>query len=165
MVVDIGYMPEMSLATTAPSEHPQGEPRKHIIKPRHVDTSNMVWTEEISKEEALSNLEVRFYAFKQVSGLWVIMSSTFRVGRHAVLAWVVCPPIYLFICSSIGLSILAKSCPLCNLTLNAPIATTVVCFSRLLKCLRSLYGKQCGPRSDCSYWSSLFWVHAVCFYT
>ena len=37
------------------------------------------------------------------------------------------------------------------LTLNAPIATKVVCFSRLLKCLRSLYGKQCGPRSDCSY--------------
>ena len=51
------------------------------------------------------------------------------------------------------------------LTLNGPIATKVVCFSRLLKCLRSLYGKQCGPRSDCSYRSSLFWVHAVCFYT
>ena len=39
-----------------------------------------------------------------------------------------------------------------------------------LKCLRSLYGKQCGPRSDCSYTdcsykSSLFWVRAVCFYT
>ena len=32
------------------------------------------------------------------------------------------------------------------LTLNAPIATKVVCFSRLLKCLRCLYGKQCGPR-------------------
>ena len=30
------------------------------------------------------------------------------------------------------------------LTLNAPIATKVVRFSRLLKCLRSLYGKQCG---------------------
>ena len=52
-----------------------------------------------------------------------------------------------------------------HLTLNAPIATKVVCFSRLLKCLRSLYGKQCGPKSDCSYRSSLFWVHAVCFYT
>ena len=39
------------------------------------------------------------------------------------------------------------------LALNAPIATKVVCFSRLLKCLRSLYGKQCGPRSD---WSTLF---------
>ena len=32
------------------------------------------------------------------------------------------------------------------LTLNAPIATKVVRFSRLLKYL-SLYGKQCGPRS------------------
>ena len=54
---------------------------------------------------------------------------------------------------------------LCTLTLKVPIATKVVCFSRLLKCLRSLYGKQCGPRSDCSYRSSLFWVHAVRFYT
>ena len=38
-----------------------------------------------------------------------------------------------------------------HLTLNAPIATKVVCFSHLLKCLKSLYSKQCGPRSDCSY--------------
>ena len=52
-----------------------------------------------------------------------------------------------------------------TLTLNAPIIKKVVCFSRLLKCLRNLYGKQCGPRSDCSYRSSLLWVHAVCFYT
>ena len=52
-----------------------------------------------------------------------------------------------------------------ELTLKAPITTKVVCFSRLLKCLRSLYEKQCGPRSDCSYKSSLFWVHAVCFST
>ena len=51
------------------------------------------------------------------------------------------------------------------LTLNASMATKVVCFSRLLKCVRSLYGKQCGPKSDCSYRSSLFWVHTVCFYT
>ena len=53
----------------------------------------------------------------------------------------------------------------CILTLNAPMATKGVCFSHLLKCLRSIYGKQCGPRSDCSYRSSLFWVYAVCFYT
>ena len=52
-----------------------------------------------------------------------------------------------------------------HLTLKAPIATKVVCFSRLLKCLRILYGKQRGSRSDCSYRSSLFWVHTVCFYT
>ena len=31
------------------------------------------------------------------------------------------------------------------ITLNAPIATKVVCFSRLLKCLRSLYGKSVNP--------------------
>ena len=37
-----------------------------------------------------------------------------------------------------------------DLTLNVPITTKVVCFSRLLNCLGSLYGKQCGPRSDCS---------------
>ena len=42
------------------------------------------------------------------------------------------------------------------ITLNAPIETKVICFSRLLKCLRSLYGKQCGPRSDC------FYIGAVC---
>ena len=44
------------------------------------------------------------------------------------------------------------------LTLNAQIATKVVCFSRLLECLRSLYGKQPEPRSrfgTCS-WSTLF---------
>ena len=52
-----------------------------------------------------------------------------------------------------------------DLTLNAPIARKVICFSHLLKCLRSLYCKQCGSRPDCSYWSSLFWVHGVCFYT
>ena len=50
-------------------------------------------------------------------------------------------------------------------SLNAPITTKVVCFSHLLKCLRSLYDKKGGPRSDCSYRSSLFRVHTVCFYT
>ena len=33
------------------------------------------------------------------------------------------------------------------LTLNEPIATKVVCFSSLLKRLRSLYVKQGGPKS------------------
>ena len=42
------------------------------------------------------------------------------------------------------------------LALNAPITTKVVCFPSQLKFLRSLYGKQCGPRPDCSYKSSLF---------
>ena len=50
---------------------------------------------------------------------------------------------------------------LAYLTLKAPIATKVVCLSRLPKCLRSIYGRKCGPRPDCSYRSSLFWVNAV----
>ena len=49
------------------------------------------------------------------------------------------------------------------LTLNAPSATIDACLSCLLKCLKSLYSKQCGPRSDCR--SSLFWILAVYFYT
>ena len=32
-----------------------------------------------------------------------------------------------------------------ELTLNAPITTKAVCFSRLLKCLRCLYGKSVDP--------------------
>ena len=39
------------------------------------------------------------------------------------------------------------------LTLNAPVATKVVWFSRLLKCLRSLFGKPIG--AVCS-WFTLF---------
>ena len=34
---------------------------------------------------------------------------------------------------------------LCILALDAPITTKVVCFSRLLKCLRSLFGKSVDP--------------------
>ena len=67
MVVDIGYMPEMSLAITGPSELPDGNPRQHKIKPKVVDVDNIQWTQEISKEEAISNLEVKFHPFKQVS--------------------------------------------------------------------------------------------------
>ena len=40
---------------------------------------------------------------------------------------------------------LAKMTYFTILTLNAPIATIVVCFSRLLKCVRSLYGKNVDP--------------------
>ena len=46
-----------------------------------------------------------------------------------------------------------------HLTLNGPIEQKSSAF---LVCLN---GKQCGPRSDCSYMSSLFWAHSVCFYT
>ena len=48
------------------------------------------------------------------------------------------------------------------ITLNAPIATKVICFSRLLKCLRGLYGKQCGPRLDCE--QSVLGPHCLLLY-
>ena len=50
------------------------------------------------------------------------------------------------------------------LTLKVSITTKVVCFTRLQKYRRSLYGKRCTPRSDSSYRSSLFLVHAVCLF-
>ena len=65
--------------------------------------------------------------------------------------------LYYFLSDQSTFCICLESIPwiVCNsfllLTLNAPITTEVVCFSRLLKCLRSLYGKQCGSRTDCSY--------------
>ena len=47
--------------------------------------------------------------------------------------------------------------------LNAPIPTKSSAFFRLLKCLRSLFSKLCGPRSDCSYRSShTAPIEAVC---
>ena len=44
------------------------------------------------------------------------------------------------------------------LTLNAPITTKAVCFSRLLKCLRSLYGKQQGAHPSGKSQGNLFFL-------
>ena len=43
------------------------------------------------------------------------------------------------------LSTIAELSRKMSLTLNAPIATKVVCFSRLLKCLKSIYVKKVDP--------------------
>ena len=91
------------------------------------------------------------------------MSKCHIVGNH--MSWLICTSIpencinlnkqcrpwwNLSFCDiSSGSSMFAK--------VSMPIAAKVVCFSRLLKYLRNLYVKQCS--------SSLFWVHAVCFYT
>ena len=49
------------------------------------------------------------------------------------------------------------------LTLKAPITTIVVSLSSV-SYFKSHFCKQCGPRSDCSFRSSLIWVHTVCLY-
>ena len=50
-----------------------------------------------------------------------------------------------------------------SLTLKAPITTIVVCLSSA-SYFKSHFCKQCGPRSDCCFRSSLIWVHTVCLY-
>ena len=58
--------------------------------------------------------------------------------------------------------------PLTLKALRKPASENVVCLYPLLDILANfsnlflLTGKQCGPRSDCSYRSSLIWVHTVC---
>ena len=53
-------------------------------------------------------------------------------------------------------------------TPRKPASGNVVCLCRLLNFLANFSnlclhtGKQCGPWSDCSYRSSLIWVHTVC---
>lgn len=67
MVVDIGFMPEMSISSTGPSEIPKVWPfRDHRVPagPSGVDT--IQWTQEIPLDTAISNLEKKFYPFKQV---------------------------------------------------------------------------------------------------
>ena len=57
------------------------------------------------------------------------------------------------------------------LTLKVPrkhASENAVCLCRLMNTLANFSnlflhtGRQCGPRSDCSYRSSLIWVHTVC---
>ena len=51
------------------------------------------------------------------------------------------------------------------LALKAPITTKIVCFCHLYYVSEVFLIKQCRPRSDCSCWSSLIWVHTVYPYT
>ena len=68
MVVDIGFMPEMSISSTGPSELPEAWPyRDHRVPAGPSGVDNIQWTEEITLDTALSNLEKKFYPFKQVS--------------------------------------------------------------------------------------------------
>ena len=70
MVVDIGFMPEMSLSSTGPSEIPKTKPyRDHTVPAKPSGVDNIQWIQEIPLETAFSNLEVKFYPFKQVSML------------------------------------------------------------------------------------------------
>lgn len=67
MEVDIGYIPEMSLTSTLISAVP------NHIPGANQSVSTIEWTEEISLEAALDALELKFFPFKQVLILKIIL--------------------------------------------------------------------------------------------
>ena len=102
----------------------------------------------VPRKQRLSSLsrlrDVGFYSYQTVA-----LHQCVKTGRmyflKKMLFLILLLIIALYGCNNLRIS----------LTLKTPIATKVVCFSLLLNFLRSLYGKQCGPRSNCSR-STLF---------
>ncbi|KAL4237356.1 selenoprotein N [Mactra antiquata] len=66
MVVDIGYMPEMSVSITSPSVPADSVVEGVELPKKYADVNSLVWTEEITEEEAFRALEVKMYPFKEV---------------------------------------------------------------------------------------------------
>jgi len=75
LVVDIGFLPEMSLTSTGPST-PQGTGVPPDVEGDMAEVTEVLldveedvaWQEEITHEEALRRLETHVYPFKQVAG-------------------------------------------------------------------------------------------------
>lgn len=66
MVVDIGYLPEMSLKITAPSVPGHSVVLEEMISEKKFDVDDISWSDEISEEEALRNLQKEMYPFQKV---------------------------------------------------------------------------------------------------
>ena len=72
MEVDIGYMPQMMANITDKSRRPRhphelsGEVPVEVNNQLMESLQNIEWTEEIPQEDALRDLEVKMYPFKQV---------------------------------------------------------------------------------------------------
>lgn len=70
MEVDIGFMPQMELSSTAeslPAVTGEEDLREKYIAPNASNQREIVWNEEISMEEAERLLEQEMYPFKKVS--------------------------------------------------------------------------------------------------
>lgn len=70
MEVEIGYLPQLELKSTAPSTPPDNE--EEVIsdneeEANNSDQSRIVWQEEITREQANLELEKVMYPFKQVT--------------------------------------------------------------------------------------------------
>ncbi len=71
MEVDIGFMPQMELRSLLPSEEVPvyGENGELLYEPPPKTGKNdgpIVWTQEITMEDAMRILETKLYPFKQV---------------------------------------------------------------------------------------------------
>lgn len=63
MVVDIGYMPEMSLVNTAPSALSDTVNLEDKMPQKKTAVDSIKWTTEISEAEAMRLMEVEMYPF------------------------------------------------------------------------------------------------------
>lgn len=78
MEVDIGYIPEMSLISSAisvPEDNERGANQK---------LSSLKWTSEISMEEAIDSLESHFFPFKKVYCLLCIFNFRFAQFQNII---------------------------------------------------------------------------------
>lgn len=91
MVVDIGYMPEMSAKITSPSVPAQGMNLEEKLPEEKFDVDTIKWTEEISEEEALQMLKVEMYPFQKVH--YYNMTESLEIAKkenkliHHIMLW------------------------------------------------------------------------------
>lgn len=97
MEVDIGYMPQMMANITDKSRRPRhphelsGEVPVEVNNQLMESLQNIEWTEEIPQEDALRDLEVKMYPFKQVQ--YYNFTETVRKAKeedkliHSILLW------------------------------------------------------------------------------
>ncbi len=97
MGVDIGHMPQMELTVLSPSSHiamyGENEEVLQEAKPpvRDLENNKITWSSQISMEEAVSALELRFYPFKSVP--YLPFAEAFQRAAaqeklvHSILLW------------------------------------------------------------------------------
>lgn len=67
MVVDIGYMPEMSAASTSPSVPAINVPFEEKLPEKKFDIETIKWIEELPEKDVLQMLKTEMYPFQKVN--------------------------------------------------------------------------------------------------
>ena len=66
MEVDIGYVERMEILSVAPSSVKKSKQKNLSVEESQKLIEGIEWKEEISMEDAFTNLEKSFYPFKEV---------------------------------------------------------------------------------------------------